>query len=80
MISLNLHAVQVKQAESEKIAAAMAEFWSAPGRSYTIVPPGKPIPRPERRDWVDPETVLKRKSRIISPAGRKQIRQMTEAL
>ncbi|MCS3467134.1 hypothetical protein M2401_000855 [Pseudomonas sp. JUb42] len=63
-----------------QIETAMTAFLESGGR-IKIGPsmPERAIP-PVRKDWVDPETVLKRKSRIISPAGRKQIRQMTEAL
>jgi hypothetical protein len=62
------------------LEAAKAAFFASGGQ-VKVGPsmPERAIP-PVRKDWVDPETVLKRKSRIISPAGRKQIRQMTEAL
>ena len=79
-ISLELSSIQHNSVESARLAQAMAEYESrggsiTKGACFT----GKPIP-PKRRDWVDPETVLKRKTRHISPAGRKQLRQMAEAL
>jgi hypothetical protein len=79
-VSLELSSIQHNRGESSRLAQAMAEYESRGGRvlqgtSFT----GTPIP-PKRRDWVDPETVLKRKTRNISPAGRKQLRKMAEAL
>jgi hypothetical protein len=61
MIRLNLNAVRTKQGESDRIAAATADFWSRPGSSFKELPPARMKPKPERRDWVDPETVLKRR-------------------
>jgi hypothetical protein len=80
MISLNLNAVRAKQAESEQIAAAMADFWTRPGGSFKELPPVRMQPRPERRDWVDPETVLKRRPKPISAAERKALRKMADSL
>jgi hypothetical protein len=80
MISLNLSSVKEKQIESERLAAAMRDFWKRPGGSFQVVESFQSKPRPERRNWVDPETVLKRKTRNISPAGRKQLRKMADAL
>lgn len=80
MISLNLSSVKEKQIESERLAAAMSDFWKRSGESFQVVESFQSKPRPERRNWVDPETVLKRKTRNISPAGRKQLRKMADAL
>jgi hypothetical protein len=79
-VSLELSSIQHNRGESARLAQAMAEYERRGGRvQQGTCFTGTPIP-PKRRDWVDPETVLKRKTRNISPAGRKQLRQMAEAL
>lgn len=81
MISLNLNAVRAKQTESEQIAAAMADFWKRPGGTFKELPPVRTTPRPARRDWVDPETVLKRRRpKPISAADRNALRKMADSL
>ncbi|PIF47814.1 hypothetical protein CLU80_0034 [Pseudomonas sp. 29] len=80
MISLNLNAVREKQTESDRIAAAMADFWTRPGGSFKELPPARMEPRPARRDWVDPETVLKRRPKPISAADRKALRKMADLI
>jgi len=78
MISLN--AVRAKQTESDEIAAAMADFCARPGSTFKELPPVRMQPRPVRRDWVDPETVLKRRPKPISAADRKTLRKMADSL
>jgi len=79
-VSLELSSIQHNRGESARLAQAMAEYESRGGRvQQGTCFTGTPIP-PKRRDWVDPETVLKRKTRNISPAGRKQLRKMAESL
>ena len=80
MISLNLYAVREKQIESDRLAAAVADFWKSPGASYKKVPTAKPKPPPERRNWIDPETVLKRKSKGLTATDRKTLRLMANSL
>jgi hypothetical protein len=80
MISLNLNAVREKQTESERIAAAMAHFWANPGGSFKELPPARMKLRPARRDWVDPETVLKRRPKPISAAARKALRKISSSI
>ncbi|MFL1547045.1 hypothetical protein [Pseudomonas sp. O39] len=80
MISLNLYAVREKQIESDRLASAVADFWKSPGGSYKNVPPVKPKPPPERRNWIDPETVLKRRKPPITRDERKAPRKLAEAL
>jgi hypothetical protein len=63
MISLNLNAVRAKQTESDEIAAAMADFWTRAGGNFKELPSARVKLRPARRDWVDPQTVLKRRSK-----------------
>lgn len=80
MISLELSSIQHNRVESARLAQAMAEY---EGRGGNITQgacfTGTPIP-PKRRDWIDPETVLKRKPPRISAAERKRLRQMAEAI
>jgi len=54
MISLNLNAVREKQTESDRIAAAMADFWARPGSTFKELPAARIKPRPARRHWVEP--------------------------
>jgi len=80
MISLELSSIQHNRVESARLAQAMAEYESrgggiTQGACFT----GKPVP-PKRRDWVDPETVLKRKPRPMSLVERRRLRQMAEAI
>lgn len=79
-VSLELSSIQHNRVESARLAQAMAEYESrgggiTQGACFT----SKPVP-PKRRDWVDPETVLKRKPSRISAAERKRLRQMAEAI
>lgn len=79
-VSLELSSIQHNRVESARLAQAMAEYESrgggiTQGTCFT----GKPVP-PKRRDWVDPETVLKRKPSRISAAERKRLRHMAEAI
>lgn len=80
MVSLNLNAVRVKQTESDRIAAAMANFWTRPGGTFRKLPPFRMEPKPARREWVDPDTVLKRRPKPISAADRKALRKMADSL
>lgn len=80
MISLELNSIQHNRVESARLAQAMAEYESRGGNiTQGACFTGKPVP-PKRRDWVDPETVLKRKPRPISLAERRRLRQMAEAI
>ncbi len=69
MISLNLNA-----------ARAMADFWKGPGGTFQELPPARTKPRHARRDWVDPETVLKRRRRPVSAADRKAFSKMSSSI
>ncbi|MDR6949822.1 hypothetical protein J2Y39_004447 [Pseudomonas sp. 2957] len=80
MISLNLNAVREKQTESDRIAAAMADFWARPGGNYQELPIARMKPKPPRSKKIDPETVLKRRPKAISAAERKALRKMADAL
>ncbi|WP_130908324.1 hypothetical protein [Pseudomonas sp. Sample_16] len=80
MISLNLNAVRAKQTESDRIEAAVADYLTRPGSNYHDLPTARMKPKPARRDWVDPETVLKRRPKPISAAERKALRKMADSL
>lgn len=80
MISLNLNAVRAKQTESDRIAAATADFWARPGGTFRELPPVRMEPKPARREWVDPGTVLKRRPKPISAADRKALRKMADSI
>lgn len=80
MISLNLNAVRAKQTESDEIAAAMADFWTRPGGTFKELPQVRMEPRPALRDWVDPETVLKRRPKPVSAADRKALHKMSSSI
>ncbi len=75
MISFSLNQETLNRLESARLAQAMPEFENRGGSiTQGACFSGQPLP-PKRRDWVDPETVLKRKTRNISPAGSKHLRQ-----
>ena len=80
MISFSLSPDAPTLCKSAEFAAAMAAYEQNGGRiTQGSCFTGTPIP-PKRRDWVDPETVLKRKPRPMSLAERRRLRQMTEAI
>lgn len=80
MISFSLNPEAANRLDSARLAQAMAEYEAREGKiTYGECFTGKPNP-PKRRDWIDPETVLKRKPPRISAAERKRLRQMTEAI
>jgi len=70
MISFSLNPDAQNRIKSAELAEAVAEFESRGGQilqgaCFT----GNPIP-PKRRDWIDPDTVLKRRPRVLSAAER----------
>jgi hypothetical protein len=80
MISNHLTQVEHLRPSADALAQQVAQYLAAGGKisqgaSFT----GTPIP-PKRRDWIDPETVLKRKPPRISAAERKRLRHMAEAI
>lgn len=70
MISFSLNPDAQNRIKSAELAEAVAEFESRGGQilqgeCFT----GNPIP-PKRRDWIDPDTVLKRRPRVLSAVER----------
>lgn len=79
MITTELSAIQRNNVESKRIAQAVAEFERSGGR----IRQGDALrlePKPPRRGWVDPETILKRKRSVMSRRDRNALKAMTEAL
>ncbi|MFK3971149.1 hypothetical protein ACI2KS_10525 [Pseudomonas sp. NPDC087358] len=80
MISLNLSTVKEKEVESERLAAALNDFWTRPGGSFQVIESFQSKPRPARRDWIDPATVLHRKRRPLSQTERKRLKAMAAGI
>ena len=79
MMTTELSAIQRNSVESARLAAAMAEFANR-GGEVRQVGLFRPEPKPPRRDWVDPETVLKRKGVLFTRAERFRLKKLTEAI
>ncbi|WP_455923315.1 hypothetical protein [Pseudomonas putida] len=62
-----------------EIEAAKAEFF-ARGNQPQVLATYEFKPEPPRRAWVDPETVLKRKSMRITRDQRRILKQMADSL
>jgi hypothetical protein len=70
MISFSLNPDAQNRIKSAELAEAVAEFESRGGQILQgECFMGNPIP-PKRRDWIDPETVLKRRPRVLSATER----------
>lgn len=80
MISNHLTIINERRSAADALSAQVSQYLAAGGQ-YTLAESAPINPEPAKRsEKIDPETVLKRKTRCISPAGRKQLRWMTEAL
>lgn len=79
MMTTELSAIQRNSVESARLAAAMAEF-EMRGGEVRQVGVFKPEPKPMRRNWVDPETVLNRKPPVMSRRDRNALRKMAAAI
>ncbi|RMP29858.1 hypothetical protein [Pseudomonas coronafaciens] len=79
MMTTELSAIQRNSVESERLAAAIAEFERKDGKIQQV---GvfKPEPPPKRRDWIDPATVLNRKPPAMSRRERNTLRKMAAEL
>ncbi|OCX17295.1 hypothetical protein [Pseudomonas graminis] len=80
MISFSLNPDAQNRIRSAELAEAVAEFESRGGQilqgeCFT----GNPIP-PKRRDWIDPDTVLKRRTRALSAAERGRLQRRTRVV
>jgi len=79
MVTTELSAIQRNSIESARIAAATADFELGNGK-IEQVGVFKLEPPPKRRDWIEPDTVLKRKEPVISRRDRNALRMMAESL
>jgi hypothetical protein len=79
MMTTELSFIQRNAAESQRLAEAMAEFERRGGK-VAQVNTFSHSPKPPRKDWIDPETVLHRKPSGLRRAERVMLRQMAGAL
>lgn len=79
MVTTELSAIQRNAAESQRLAQAMAEFQHRGGKVAQVAG-FTPSPTPRRTDWIDPETVLKRRPPAISRTERATLRRMADSL
>lgn len=80
MISNHLNLVEQHRPDAESISERIAQYLAAGGRIDQLKsPPRNPLP-PPRSNKIDPETVLKRRSKPISAAERKALRKMADSL
>jgi len=80
MTSFSLSPDTSNRDKSAEFAAAMAAYERGGGRiTHGECFTGNPVP-PKRRDWIDPETVLKRKARPMTLAQRRALGKATGAL
>ena len=80
MISNHLNLVEQHRPDAEAISERVAQFLAAGGQIDQLKsPPRNPLP-PPRSKKIDPETVLKRRSKPISAADRKALRKMADSL
>lgn len=70
------HRIPSLAEEQARIDAARASF----AKEVTVLESFEFKPLPERRAWIDPETVLKRKSMRITRDQRRILRQLAEVL
>ena len=79
MLTTELSAIQRNSVESARLAAAMAEF-EMRGGEVRQVGVFRPEPKPPRKSWIDPDTVLKRKGVLFTRAERFRLRKLAEAI
>lgn len=79
MMTTETSAIQRNAIESQRLAAAMAEF-ERRGGQVRQVGTFKPEPAPPRKNWIDPDTVLVRRRRTLTPSERDAIRRMAVSL
>lgn len=79
MMTTELSFIQRNSVESARLAALMEDF-ERRGGEIRQVGVFEPSHKPLRRDWIDPDTVLKRKSPVMSRWDRNALKAMAEAL
>ena len=79
MVTTELSAIQRNSIESARLAAAIAEF-ERRGGQVAKVSGFQRQPAPPRKNWIDPDTVLKRKPPALSRSERATLRKMADSL
>ncbi|RON88466.1 hypothetical protein [Pseudomonas fluorescens] len=80
MISNHLNLVEQHRPDAESISERIAQYLAAGGQINQLKsPPRNPLP-PPRSTKIDPETVLKRRTKPISAADRKALRNMADSI
>ncbi|WP_085638009.1 MULTISPECIES: hypothetical protein [unclassified Pseudomonas] len=79
MISNHLNLVEQQRESAEAISGQVAQFLAAGGRIEQLKSHPRTQPRPRSQN-IDPETVLQRRRKKLSPADRGAIRKMADSL
>ncbi|WP_085631506.1 hypothetical protein [Pseudomonas sp. R16(2017)] len=79
MISNHLNLVEQHRESAEAISDQVAQFLAAGGRIKQLKSQTRTQLRPRSQN-IDPETVLKRRRKKLSPADRGAIRKMADSL
>ena len=80
MISNHLNLIEQQRQTAESINDQVALYLAAGGQIAQLKsPPRNPLP-PPRTQKIDPETVLKRRPKPLSPADRQALRKMADSL
>jgi len=80
MISHELSMIKMNDPRRAELAENIEAFLAAGGRIAELKsPPRNPLP-PARSTKIDPDTVLKRKPRVLTRAERQALRKMADAL
>lgn len=79
MVTTELSFIQRNSVESARLAALMEDF-ERRGGEVRQVGVFEFSPKPPRKHWIDPETVLKRKPPVMSRRDRNALKAMAEAL
>lgn len=67
-------------AEAQARIDAARDYYLSQGKTMFVIETPEREPHRPRKDWIDPETVLKRKSRQLTRHQREKLRAMAEAL
>ena len=80
MISNHLNLVEQQRQRAEALSDQVAQFIAAGGQIAQLKSPPRNRLPPPRSNRIDPETVLKRKSKGLSLAERRTLRKMADSL
>lgn len=82
MVSNSQNDISMRALEVAVLAAQVESFLKSGGKIESM-PEKERVPEPPRKDWIDPETVLKRKRYVfdgIGRGGRMKLRLMADSL